>query len=80
MATEELDILMITETKLDDSLPVSQFVIQGFRTLFRLDQNTNGGGILLYIKASTSTKLNKYIIKNLIADFFYGYIRIRNSI
>ena len=80
MVTEEIDILMITETKLDDSFPASQFFIQGFCTPFRLDRNKNGGGILLYIRSNiTSTKLNRYIIKNQIEAFFVE-IRIRNSI
>ena len=80
MVTEETDILMITETKLDDSFPASQFFMEGFCTPFRLDRNKNGGGILLYIRSNiTSTKLNKYIIKNQIEAFFVE-IRIRNSI
>ena len=80
MVTEEIDILMITETKLDDSFPASQFFIQGFCTPFRLDRNKNGGGILLYIRSNiTSTKLNRYIIKNQMEPFFVE-IRIGNSI
>ena len=80
MVTEEIDILMITETKLDDSFPASQFFIHGFCTPFRLDRNKNGGGILLYIRSNiTSTKLNRYIIRNQIEAFFVE-IRIRNSI
>ena len=47
MLTRDIDILMITKTKLDDSFPVSQFEIDGFRTPFRLDRNKNGGAILL---------------------------------
>ena len=71
MVAEEIDILMITETKLDDSFPASQFSIQGFCTPFILDRNKNGGGILLYIRSNiTSTKLNKYIIRNQIEDFW----------
>ena len=80
MVTKEIDVLMITKTKLDDSFPASQFVIQGFCTPFRLDQNKNGGGTLLYIRSNiTSTKLNKYIIKNQI-EAFSAEIRIRHSI
>ena len=52
MVAEEIDILMITETKLDDSFPASQFSIQGFCTPFILDRNKNGGGILLYIRSN----------------------------
>ena len=31
-----IDILLITETKIDDSFPISQFYIEGFSTPFRL--------------------------------------------
>ena len=37
MVTKEIDILMITETKLYDTFPVSQFLIQGFYRTLRLD-------------------------------------------
>ena len=50
MLTEVLDILMISETKLDDSFPEAQFHIEGFRAPFRLDRNKYGGGILLYVR------------------------------
>ena len=39
MVTEGIDILMITQTKLDDCFPASQFLIQAFCTPFRLDRN-----------------------------------------
>ena len=65
MATKEIDILMIMQTKLDDSFPASQFLIQCSCTSFKLDRNKNGGGILLYTRIHiTSAQLNKYIIKN----------------
>ena len=41
-----LDVLMISETKIDDSFPVGQFLIEGFWTPHRLDRNSKGGGIL----------------------------------
>ena len=58
MVAEEIDILMITETKLDDSFPASQFSIQDFRTPFRIDRNKNGGGILLYIMRNITHQQN----------------------
>ena len=59
MLTRDIDILMITETKLDDSFQVSQFEIDGFSTPFRLNRNKNGGGILLYIRSYiVASKLN----------------------
>ena len=60
MVSEEIDILMITETKLDDSIPVSQVSILGLCTPFRRDGNKNGGGILLYIRSNIAlTKFNE---------------------
>ena len=62
---------MITETKLDDSFPVSQFEIDGFSTPFRQDRNKNGGGILLYICSYiVASKLNSYIFPNDVEAFF----------
>ena len=71
MLTHDIDILMITETKLDDSFPFSQFEIYGFSTPFRLDRNKNGGGILLFIRCYiVASKLNNYIFPNDIEAFF----------
>ena len=43
-----INILMVSETKLDDSFPEAQFLIEGFHSPFRFDCNANGGGIMLY--------------------------------
>ena len=44
-----VDVLMITETKLDDSFPTMQFNIERYHT-FGLDRNKYGGEILLYVQ------------------------------
>ena len=38
-----LDILMISETKTDDTFPDSQFLIKGFSVPYRLDHTAKGG-------------------------------------
>ena len=43
-----IDILLISETKIDSSFPTAQFKI-GYTT-YRLDKNSNGRGILLYVR------------------------------
>ena len=48
---------MIFETKLDDSFPQGQFLIDGFHSPFRFDRNKSGGGILLYVREDISTKI-----------------------
>ena len=39
-----LDILMISETKIDDTFPDSQFLIKGFSVPYRLDLTAKGEG------------------------------------
>ena len=48
---------MISETKIDNSFPLTQFLIEGFKTPYRLDQNGSGGGILVYIPEDIPSKL-----------------------
>ena len=52
-----IDILMISEKKLDEIFPPSQFFLDGYSVLFRYDRNGNGGGILLYIRDDLPSKL-----------------------
>ena len=51
-----VDILLISETKIDSSFPTAQFKIEGYTT-FRLDRNSNWGGILLYIREDIPSAL-----------------------
>ena len=50
LVAKNVDILVISETKLDESFPTSQFLIDGFKKPFRYDRNSNGGGILVYVR------------------------------
>ena len=52
-----VDVLMISETKIDDSFPVGQFLIEGLCTPYRLDRNSKGGGILLYVREGIPSNL-----------------------
>ena len=45
-----IDILLVSETKLDSSFPNAQFYMYGYTTPYRLDRNANGGGLLLYLR------------------------------
>ena len=64
----DIDILMISEAKLDESFPVGQFLIKGFSTPFWWDRNCHGGGILLYIRKNIHSTL-LYIEENGIEGF-----------
>ena len=45
----KIDIFLTSETKLDDSFPTAQFLIERFGTPYRHDRNSKGGGLLLHI-------------------------------
>ena len=45
-----LDILVITETKLDHTFPEKQFLIPGYKKPFGADRNRNGGGVMIYVR------------------------------
>ena len=51
-----LDILSISETKIDSSFPEAQLDIRGFTTPYRVDRDCHGGGILLYIRLNIPSK------------------------
>ena len=51
LLTENLvDILFLSETKLDDSYKSSQFFVEGFSKPLRSDRNRNGGGLMQLIR------------------------------
>ena len=50
MVKNSLDVFMISETKLDETFPENQFLMDGFTPPFGIDRNLNGGGIALYVR------------------------------
>ena len=48
---------MMSETKIDASLSIGQFLLNSYSTPFRLDCNAYGGGILLYVRENIASKL-----------------------
>ena len=60
-----IDILVITESKLDDSFPSQQFIIEGYALPFRLDKSSNSGGVLIYIREDIPCRqLNNHTISD----------------
>ena len=51
-----MDVLSISETKLGSSFPNAQFLLSGFLPL-RLDVNHRSGRFLVYVKASSPSKI-----------------------
>ena len=53
---ENVDILMVSETKLDETFTTAQFQIEGSQEPIRIDRNKNGGGIMIYIRDGLAAK------------------------
>ena len=46
---DKLDILLVSETKVDPSFPSSQFSIKGFNSPFWFDRDSSGSGIKVFV-------------------------------
>ena len=56
LVQNKIDVLMISETKIDESCPSYEFEIEGFSTPLRLDRNFHGGGIIPYVRQDLPCK------------------------
>ena len=68
---------MVSETKLDNSFPVSQFLIDGYTPPFRLDRDNRGGGIMLFVREDIPCKLLS--VENHPMEGFYVEIKLRKT-
>ena len=74
-----IDILVITETKIDFSFPKAQFKIEGFSMSFRLDRNRFGGGVLIYVREDIPyEKLTKHKLPADIGGIFIEINLMKN--
>ena len=77
--TKYAGILLLSEIKLDYSFPTAQFLLNGFCKPYRLDRNSNGGGILLYVRDDIPLQLlTDYKIKDHL-DLFSMEVIIRKK-
>ena len=51
LIVNHVDIFVLTETKLDETLITYSFLIDGFTSPFRLDRNRKGDRILIYVRS-----------------------------
>ena len=65
---------MISETKLDEPFPKGKFLMTGFTEPYRMDRNTNGGGIALYVREDIPYR--KMSFKNDDKDIEHFFVKI----
>ena len=52
----KIDILVVTETKLDATFPDEEFMMEGYSKPYRMDRNRDGGGIIIYVREDIPSK------------------------
>ena len=72
-----VNVLMISETKIDDSFPIANFLIDGFSQPYRIDRNSSGGGIMLYVREDIPSNLLK--VESLPIEGFYVELKLRSE-
>ena len=73
----KIDVLLISETKIDDSFPKGQFLIDGFSAPYRLVLNYQGGGLMLFVREDILSNLLTSEEKPI--ESFYVELNLRNS-
>ena len=78
MINGNIDIFMISETKLDKTFPAAQFYLQGFCDPYQFDRYRNGGGIMLYIREDIPSRLIEKELRNN-SEYFFVEINLRKK-
>ena len=74
---KNVDILLISEIKLDNSFLTGQFLIKGYSAPYRLDGDAQGGGIMLFIREDIPSKL--LAVEDFPTEWFYIEINLRKK-
>ena len=53
----KIDILLISETKSDNTSPLNQFILEGFTPPYSLDRMMHGGDLMLFVREDIPSKL-----------------------
>ena len=65
---------MISETKLDETVPEGRLLMAGFIPPYRMERNTNGGGIALYVRDDIPSRQISF--KNDYKDIEHFFVEI----
>ena len=74
-----IDILMVSDTKIDDTFPESQVLMESFSTPYRLDWTAKGGEIFLNIRQDILFKYIKKITVNKSFEGFFVELNLRSK-
>ena len=75
------DILLVSETKIDDTFPLAQFCVEDYSTPYRLDRICKGGALLLYVRDDIPSKqIELKFIENDAFERFFVEINLRKKV
>ena len=78
MRNGNIDIFMISETKLDETFPAAHFSLEDICDPYRFNHNHNGGGTMLNIREDVPSRLiEKKFWNN--SEYFFVEINLRNK-
>ena len=75
--SSNVDLLVLSEAKIDDSFLKGQFLIKGFGDSFRIDRKVNGVGILSYVREDIPAK--RLSVETLPTKSFFVEINLRGE-
>ena len=70
---------LISEIKLDKTFPEGQFLMDGFTLTNRMDRNTNGGGIALYVREDIPSRQISFKNDDKDIEHFFVEINLRKK-
>ena len=57
LVANNVDIFLISETKIDNSFPTAQYCYHGYMAAHRKDRTLGGGGLVLFVNEDIPSKL-----------------------
>ena len=75
--TGNVDILMVSETKLHNKFPVGQFLIESYGPLIGLYRDIHGRGLMLFVRKDIPRKILS--LENKPVTGFYVKINLREN-
>ena len=79
LVKDKINLLVVTETKLDVSFLSTQFSIDGFSKPVRLYRTSQGGGIIIFTRENISHKVLEKISSDTDDESIFMEITLRNS-
>ena len=79
IVNKNINVFLISETKIDSSFPIAEYHIEEYATPYRLDKDIYGGAMLLYMKENIPFLLFNFDV-SINSGLFCSYKSHKNQI